>query len=88
MEWFCKGMVGGGQYTGGGQEQPEQERPEQRVAPKPTNRTMFHHHHHPAFPVSWFERDCDNPTVNSKQQQLDDDNDARHWCLTASSRSI
>ena len=56
MEWFCKGMVDGGQYTGGGQEQPEQERPEQRVAPKPTNRTMLHHHH-AAFPVSWFERE-------------------------------
>ena len=57
VELFCKGMVGGGQYTGGGQEQPEQERPEQRVAPKPTKRTMFHHHHHAAFPVSWFERE-------------------------------
>ena len=56
VELFCKGIVGGGQYTGGGQEQPEQERPEQRVAPKPTNRTMLHHHH-AAFPVSRFERE-------------------------------
>ena len=35
VELFCKGIVVGGQYTGGGQEQPEQERP--------TNRTMLHH---------------------------------------------
>ena len=96
LKEFCKGLVGGGQYTGGGQAQPEQERPEPGVAPTPTNNdnglgTMLHHHNHAAFPVSWFERDCDNPTVNSKQQQQDNDednDDARQWCLIVSLGSI
>ena len=53
LKKFCQGIVsvgGGGQYTGRGHEQPEQERPEQGVVPKPTNRgnrlgTMLHQHH-------------------------------------------